>query len=453
VSILSNGLSILRSTARLGGALHVSLVEEAGEEYSEGEQVEQVQVDRKGFTRSVDAVDLGPLGAPLGLVGRACGDSVLGDLRHPFLDVLRNRLVVVGDTNTLGNALFAGRTEQELLDQSTNGRRGRRLNNLRNLRGSRGNSRSGAGGDRRDGGKNLVRSGDRDIVLNEQVDCSVACTPDELCNLDGGEGTLDALGNPDIKSRESEVGVLFQSLAFLLNRYKRIGKSYHQCVDEAVDEDEHPDGRAHVAHTSPHAQHSACVVVCLQSCAALALCDNDKGVQDLVELAEVEDPTPKGQSFVPQSSNVGRVRVTVRSHVDERVLGLPDVNGGVVCCSITKTSGSVDLAHRVGDTCKAVWVVETGPGVLEGSEHGDEGSEAVDGEYHIVEDNEGLEEGLACDPPRLVVTLTVHSVEGKDGENVGGSEEEWHLRAHREVEQPWRDAKRRAKGALFDRRR
>lgn len=228
---------------------------------------------------------------------------------------------------------------------------------------------------------------------------------------------------------------------------------YHKSVDEAVDEDKHPDRRAHVAHTSPHAQHSACVVVCLQSRAALALCDNDEGVQDLVELAEVEDPTPEGQSFVPQSSNVSRVRVAVRAHVNERVLGLPDVDGRVVGSGVTKTSGSVDLAHRVGDTCKAIWVVKARPGVPEGSEHGDEGSEAVDGECDIVQDDEGLEEGLASDPPRLVVTLAVHGVEGEDGEDVGGSEEGWHLWAHREVEQPWRDAKRRAKRALSDGRR
>ena len=228
---------------------------------------------------------------------------------------------------------------------------------------------------------------------------------------------------------------------------------YHESVDEAVDEDKHPDRRAHVTHTSPHAQHSACVVVCLQSRAALTLCDNDKGVQDLVELAEVEDPTPEGQSLVPQSSNISRVRVAVRAHVDERVLGLPDVDGSVVGCGVTETSRSVDLAHGVGDARKAIGVVEAGPGVSESSEHGDEGSEAVNRECDIVEDNEGLEEGLTGNPPRLVVTLAVHGVKGKDGEDVGGGEEEWHLWAHREVEQPWRDAERRAKRALSDGRR
>lgn len=224
-------------------------------------------------------------------------------------------------------------------------------------------------------------------------------------------------------------------------------------MDEAVDEDEHPDRRAHVAHASPHAQHSAGMVVCLQSRAALALCDNDESVQDLVELAEVEDPAPEGQSLVPQSSNISGVGVSVRAHVDERVLGLPDVDGRVVGCSVAETSRSVDLAHRVGDAGKAVGVVEAGPGVHKGSEHGDEGGEAVDGERDIVQDDEGLEEGLACNPPRLVVTLAVPGVQAEDDEDVGGGEQEGHLGAHRKVEEPWRDAEGRAKGALADGRR
>lgn len=184
-------------------------------------------------------------------------------------------------------------------------------------------------------------------------------------------------------------------------------------MNEAVDEDKHPNRRAHIAHTSPHAQHSACVVICLQSRAALALCDNNEGVQNLVELAEVEDPTPEGQSLVPQSSDVSRVRVAVRAHVDERVLRLPDVDGGVVGCGVTKTSRSVDLAHGIRDTCKAIGVVKAGPGVSESSEHGDKGSEAVDRKGDIVEDDEGLEEGLASDPPGLVVTLAVHTLRVK----------------------------------------
>lgn len=227
-------------------------------------------------------------------------------------------------------------------------------------------------------------------------------------------------------------------------------KTHHKSVDEAVDEDEHPDRRAHVAHTSPHTQHSACVVVCLQSCATLALCDNDESVQDLVELAEVEEPAPEGKSFVPQSSNIGRVRVSVRAHVDQRVLGFPDVYGRVVCSSIAQASRSVDLAHRVGNACKTRRVVESWESVSEGSVHGDESSGAIDCEHDVVEDDERLEEGLARDPPWLMAALAVDGIQGEDGEDVGGGKEEGYLGAHREVEEPWRDSEGRAKGAFLD---
>lgn len=75
--------------------------------------------------------------------------------------------------------------------------------------------------------------------------------------------------------------------------------SYHQSVDEGVDKDKHPDRGGHVADTSPHAQHSACVVVGLQSCASLALCDDDASVDDLVELRQVEEPAPERKTLVP----------------------------------------------------------------------------------------------------------------------------------------------------------
>lgn len=229
--------------------------------------------------------------------------------------------------------------------------------------------------------------------------------------------------------------------------------SYHQSVDEAVDEDEHPNGRAHVANTGPHAKHSAGMVIGLQGRAPLALGDNDESVQDLVELAKIEDPAPESQSLIPQPANIGRVWVSVRAHADERILRLPDVDGGVVGDGVAQTSRAVNLAHRVRNAGEPARVVPARPGMHERSEHGDESREAVDGEDDIVEDDEGLEEGLARDPPGLVAAAAVDGVEGEYGEDVGDGEEERHLRAHCQVEEPWRDSEWRAKGALSDGRR
>lgn len=68
----------------------------------------------------------------------------------------------------------------------------------------------------------------------------------------------------------------------------------HHSVNARVEEDEHPDWRRHEANARPHAQHCAGMVVGLQGCASLALCNNDERVEHLVELGEVEPPSPKG---------------------------------------------------------------------------------------------------------------------------------------------------------------
>ena len=64
-------------------------------------------------------------------------------------------------------------------------------------------------------------------------------------------------------------------------------------MDARVDKREHPDGRTHIAHTSPHTEHSTSMMIRLKSGASLALGQDDHGVDDLVELAQVEEPTPE----------------------------------------------------------------------------------------------------------------------------------------------------------------
>lgn len=73
-------------------------------------------------------------------------------------------------------------------------------------------------------------------------------------------------------------------------------------MDTRVDKDEHPDGRRHVAHTSPHTHHSTGMVVRLERGTHFPLGEDDEGVENLVELAEVEDPAVEGQAFVPDTT-------------------------------------------------------------------------------------------------------------------------------------------------------
>ena len=115
-------------------------------------------------------------------------------------------------------------------------------------------------------------------------------------------------------------------------------------MDERVDEDEHPDWRRHVSDASPHAEHSASMVVGLQCWTSLSLGQNDQGVQDLIKLGKVEEPAPKGQTLTPKSSYVGGIRCSILRKMNEAVLCLPDIECSVVSDRITQTPGALNLA-------------------------------------------------------------------------------------------------------------
>lgn len=95
------------------------------------------------------------------------------------------------------------------------------------------------------------------------------------------------------RSTENELAWYREYLRFL---------TYHQGVDEGVDQYKLPDGSRHISHASPHAQHGSSVVVGLKSRAELALSEDDESVKNLVELAEVEDPTIESQTLVPHTA-------------------------------------------------------------------------------------------------------------------------------------------------------
>lgn len=115
-------------------------------------------------------------------------------------------------------------------------------------------------------------------------------------------------------------------------------------MDTRVHERKHPDGRRHVAHSRPHAHHGACVVVGLERRASLSLGNNDGGIEDLVELGEVEEPAPESKTFVPESSNVGRIWGAIAVQMNKRIPGLPLVECGIVRGSISESSRPVNLA-------------------------------------------------------------------------------------------------------------
>lgn len=132
-------------------------------------------------------------------------------------------------------------------------------------------------------------------------------------------------------------------------------------MDTGVDQDEHPDGRGHEAHTSPHAEHGAGMVVLLEGGAALALGEDDGRVEDLVELGEVEPPAPEGKAFVPDAAHIGAVwQARRRVDQDVRVLAGPSACGRVVGDGVAQSTRAVDLAERVNGAYDRVGLAVVG---------------------------------------------------------------------------------------------
>jgi hypothetical protein len=143
-------------------------------------------------------------------------------------------------------------------------------------------------------------------------------------------------------------------------------------VDETVEEEENPDRRAHVLDSNKETSASTHVMVGLQGRTLLALQENDGGVDEFVEFGDVEPPAVKGKTFVPETTNVVRVRKVgggcgLDGARDERVGVEPGRDGGavVVDCSVAESTGTGHPAKRIHGSPESVrrseGVLETSP--------------------------------------------------------------------------------------------
>lgn len=373
-----SGASLLLGTGtlRLGvGALEVAGDEEGDKEVGQGRQVQDVEPDGKGLAGSRDA-----------------GGRLVLRLVEDALSRLRcDNGGGVGGLGSTKDGLLKTVEESSSLDRL--GRRG-----------------NGAG----DRGHGLGHGHlDRDGVVDEGVEHGVGCADEELGDLQRGQGTLNGGRYADVEGGHGVVGVLTQKLAFhvvsRLIEQDSMGKTHHHGMDTRVDKGEHPDGCRHVAHTGPHAHHGAGVVVRLQGRAELALGQDDKGVEDLVELAQVEDPAVKGQALVPQSADVHAAGRGLPSIV------LLNVGGGVA-----KTGGTVELAEAVNGAGQAIGTAGADDRPPQSSQHANKGPCRVDGQEDIVENDKQAEGRSLADGPGLLAGRGVVLVQqlGRDG--VGG---------------------------------
>ena len=356
-----------------GAALNVAGDEEADEEVCQRGQVQDVQPDGKG------------------LVGG--GDARLGDVGG------------LGDESSLlgragGGRVQGGGAEEEL---------------LKRVQGARGGGQGGLGRRRL---RRHLGDGDGSDKGDEGVDDGVRGPEHELGDLHGGEGALDGHGHLDREGRQGVVRV-------------------HEGVDEGVDEDEDPDGDGHVADARPHAEHGAGVVVRLQGGAELALGEDDEGVEDLVELAQVEDPAVVAQPFVPHASHLevaGAAGAAQAAQEGAGVRAVPPAGRVVEEQRAAEPGRPVDAAEAVGRGSDAAGAERADDGAAHAAQHAPEGPGRVDGQENVVEDDKGEEGPRLAHGPGLLAARGVEPVQCLGGDGVQGRHGQGDLGVERGLE-------------------
>lgn len=185
-------------------------------------------------------------------------------------------------------------------------------------------------------------------------------------------------------------------------------------MDEGIHKHKHPDRSAHVTHSGPHAHHGAGVVVGLKSRAVFTLGKNDKGVEDLVKLANVEEPAVEGKTLVPHAARLVAVRSDGELGRDRARLGRPDARALVVDETVAETGSTAHAADAVNSRGPATSARVTGVGkgvgqsATEHVDHADPGPGRIDSKEHIVSHDKRKERlGLADGPGSAVGGLVV----------------------------------------------
>ena len=220
-------------------------------------------------------------------------------------------------------------------------------------------------------------------------------------------------------------------------------------MDEAVEEEEDPDRRAHVLDPDKETPTGSHMMVSLQGRALLSLQEDDGGIDKLVELGDVEPPAVKGEPLVPKSTELigfreigvdgglggtGGKRVRLEPRLGRR--------GRVVDRSVAQSRSPLHPAEGVHRSPKPVWrgerVLETPP---RSSDDPYKRPSRVDGEKDVVGDHEPEETGRLADRPGLPTALAINVVPGLDDEDVGRGQEERPFVVQRSEEEVFGDGK------------
>lgn len=146
------------------------------------------------------------------------------------------------------------------------------------------------------------------------------------------------------------------------------GERYHQSVDARIDDDEHPDRRRHETNTGPSAEHGAGMMEGLEERGIFTLCEYDEGIDNLVELGQVEQPAIKGKPFIPQAAKISSVRevlIELHSSVGE----LPGIVGKTESGSAAVATRTVEFAESIHSPYQFVFAFPTRQCLFDSIDH------------------------------------------------------------------------------------
>jgi len=178
-----------------------------------------------------------------------------------------------------------------------------------------------------------------------------------------------------------------------------------------VDKNEHPDWWRHVPNSRPHAHHSSSMVVGLQSRASLSLRQDDNSIQNLVKLAQVEEPAIESQTLIPQSSHIRGVRGSRSSQENRWRCGNPLRDRAVVRNCISETASSVNFAQAVHQRRESLSTSPSWQCSLQSAEHANKCPSRVDCKEDVVCHHEPEEWLRLADRPWLVPSRPVVCVD------------------------------------------
>lgn len=239
-------------------------------------------------------------------------------------------------------------------------------------------------------------------VVHKQVDHGKRAAKDKLADLRRGQRALEDAGHGDLERADGVVEV-------------------HDGVDQRVEDHKDPDGRRREPDAGPHAQHGASMVVRLEQRRLAALGEDDYGIKDFVELAEVEEVAVVRKALLPDTV----VDVTQTAPEAGRLAG------GAAHETRVAVEVVVDAARR--RSARDADPRELKDGAVDGSGHARTGPRRVDAEANVVREDKELEHPRLAQSQWLLVGLS-EVVGNMDRRSVNGRNGNRHANVHEEVE-------------------